>query len=350
MQTETTVNAIQLKAIFKTAILNRHKILVCGAPGTGKTAIEKQAVSELNFDIDSGALDPAPYGFDGAIDNFVEIASVSDPTDYKGLPAISDGGANFIPIGIMPRLLSATLRTVCFLDEIGQAPVSVQAALMNVVHGGIVSDQVCFLAATNDRAHKAGVTGIIEPLKSRFHAIVNLEPDLTSFKLWAFNNEIDPVFIAWLSFRPEFLCQTDFNVNMQNSSNPRTIEHANDLYLSSYHPDTVFPLLCGAIGQAAASDFMGFAKIQAELPGIDFILSDPGKAPVPAEPSALYAVSVGLAYNATEKNLDALMKYARRLGKEFQTLIVRDMLTRRPLLAKTRGYIDWIGENSDFII
>ena len=68
-----------------------------------------------------------------------------------------------------------------FLDDLGQAPMSVQAAAMQLIlarriNGFKISDKVIFMAATNRREDKAGVTGILEPVKSRFAWIVELVP------------------------------------------------------------------------------------------------------------------------------------------------------------------------------
>ena len=114
---------------------------------------------------------------------------MNDPTDYKGLPALprpGDTEATFIPFGELSRAINATRPTVWFFDDLGQASPAVQAACMQLVlarriNGHALPDCITFVACTNRRADRAGVSGILEPVKSRFVSIVNLEPDIDSW-------------------------------------------------------------------------------------------------------------------------------------------------------------------------
>src|SRR5208337_1991806 len=163
----------ELYSFLSRAVPSRLPVLIKGAPGIGKTDIVTQACEASSADL------------------IIEHPVVSDPTDYKGIPfPDGKGDANFLPIGNLKRLLNAESLTVCFFDDIGQAPGSVQAALMQLIlarriNGHKVSDNVCFLAATNRRSDRAGVTGMLEPVKSRFVSIVELETDVESWVSWA---------------------------------------------------------------------------------------------------------------------------------------------------------------------
>ncbi len=75
--------------------------------------------------------------------------------------------------------MTATKLTACFIDDLGQATPAVQAAAMQLIlartlNGHRVSDHVVFIAATNRRTDRAGVSGILEPVKSRFATLVEL--------------------------------------------------------------------------------------------------------------------------------------------------------------------------------
>ena len=89
------------------------------------------------------------------------------------MPFVTDGQAEFLPFGDLRALIQADKDTVFFLDDLGQAPPTVQAAAMQLIlarriNGHHVSDSVTFIAATNRKQDKAGVSGILEPVKSRF--------------------------------------------------------------------------------------------------------------------------------------------------------------------------------------
>ena len=155
----------QLSEILKVAITNKLTLLIKGAPGIGKTDIVKMICNLI------------------AARLIMTHPVVSDPTDIKGLPFIVtqvDGKqvAEFLPIGHMRLLIDADELTVVFFDDLGQAPPSVQAAVMQLllerrINGHKVSDNVVFVAATNDRSHKAHVQACSNPSKAASPASLN---------------------------------------------------------------------------------------------------------------------------------------------------------------------------------
>ncbi len=140
---------------------------------------------------------------DAGADLIINHPAVSDPTDYKGLPfPVADKDeATFLLLGDLLKLINADSPTLFFLDDLGRAPASVHSAVMQLilarrVNGHKVSEHVVFLAATNRREDKAGVMGILEPVKSRFAAIVELEVDADDWVAWAFREEMPAELIA----------------------------------------------------------------------------------------------------------------------------------------------------------
>ncbi len=351
---DITVTATQLKNILKTAIKQKHQILMAGDPGTGKTAIEGQATAELNHE--GVEIDSIYHSFDDSpIDNIPEYASVADPTDYKGLPGMHDGGAHFFPIGIVRRLIEAKSFTVCFLDDLGQAPLSVQAALMQLIHGRklngyVIPDHIIFMGATNYKHNKAAVNGIIEPLKSRFHSIVNLVADPDSWCTWAFDNGIVPELPAFIRFRPNFLVQDKMTLSLENSSNPRTLEHVSDIQKAGYDPAVQYQMFCGAAGQAMATEYQAFLSICRSLPSIDGILLDPTAADVPTDPATLYATCSALARKSNLNTIDRLCTYSNRLPPEFSVLLIKDSINIDKSIVNSPAFIKWSAKNSDILI
>ncbi len=122
---------------------------------------------------------------------------VSDPTDFKGLPGIIGDKAEFLPFGDLRQMIEADKPTIVFLDDLGQAPAVVQAACMQLllarqINGKKISGHIVFIAATNRREDRAGVTGILEPVKSRFKTILDLEVSADEWTEWAFKNNMPP--------------------------------------------------------------------------------------------------------------------------------------------------------------
>lgn len=184
----------QLSRLLTAAIPAGLPVLIKGAPGVGKSAIVEQAAAEVGADM------------------ILSHPAVSDPTDAKGLPWVGKDGesATFLPFGELAQAIKADRPTVWFLDDLGQAPPAVQASYMQLllarrVNGHKLPDCVTFVAATNRRTDRAGVSGILEPVKSRFAAIVELEADLDEWCKWAIAQELPPELIAFLRFQPHSL-------------------------------------------------------------------------------------------------------------------------------------------------
>jgi MoxR-like ATPase len=186
-------------------VRNNYPLLITGAPGIGKSDIIGQVADRLGFELQ------------------VAHPVVSDPTDYKGLPAkIDDETAGFLPFAELKRLIEADSPLIYFLDDIGQAPNSVQAALMQLllarqIDGKKISDHVRFIAATNRREDKAGVTGILEPVKSRFKSIIELTVDVDDWIRWAQTANMPMELITFIRYRPELLDGFEASRDIKNS-------------------------------------------------------------------------------------------------------------------------------------
>jgi hypothetical protein len=329
----------RLKDTLSLAIQNKLPTLIVGAPGIGKSDIVSQAAETASADL------------------LISHPVVSDPTDFKGLPFVVDGHAEFLPFGDLRRLTETQKPTVFFLDDLGQAPVSVQAACMQLllarrINGHRVSDQVTFVAATNRRQDKAGVQGILEPVKSRFAAILNLEPDLDDWVAWALSHEMPVELIAHNRFRPEYISMTSWkpSPDMVNSACPRTIARVGEWIKTNPPKELEYELYSGAAGEAYAADLLGFLKIFRSLPSIDLILMSPDKEKVPTDPATLYAVCAALTSKATQQTFGQIVKYANRMTPEFSVMLIRDITTKDRTLVNSKPFIDWSVKHSGVLI
>ena len=308
--------------------------LLKSGPGFGKTDIVKQAARAAGFRV------------------MVMHPVVSDPCDFKGQPAIVKGKAEFLPYGDLRELIEATEPTIAFLDDLGQAPAVVQAAAMQLilarrVNGHEISDKVVFVAATNRREDRAGVTGILEPVKSRFATIIELEVNVDDWCTWAFQNNVPSELIAFIRFRPQLLATGAATADIVNHPCPRTVTFLGRLYAGGIKG---IEELSGAVGQGFASEFLGFVRVWESLPSIDGILLDPEAAKVPTEIAALYAIATGLALRTTASNAYRVMRYAKRLPPEYGVLCVRDAMRVCPAIQNCSEFIAWAVEHQDILV
>jgi hypothetical protein len=218
-----------------------------------------------------------------------------------------------------------------------------QLLLARRVNGHILPDCVSFVAATNRRTDRAGVSGILEPVKSRFSAIVELTPDIDDWCLWAINHGIQSTLIAFLRFRPDLLSNFQPSQDMTNSPCPRTWASLAKLEALQLPAALEAEALTGAVGQGAATEYLAFRKLASALVSVDQILLDPKGSPIPSKPAELYAVSCALACKANDKNLSRIAAYVERMtteGKgEFAALTLRDAVRRNSTLTHSDAFI-----------
>ena len=327
----------QLKIAAEVAFRNRRPILVKGAPGIGKTDIIYQAAEAAGCEV------------------HVSHPVVSDPTDYKGMPFVVDGKATFLPFGDLQKLIDADKPLVFFMDDLGQAPASVQAAAMQLIlarkiNGHRVSDNVTFAAATNRKSDKAGVSGILEPVKSRFVSIWELVADLDDWIKWALNNNLPMELLSFIRFRPNLLCDFSPTADFVNSPCPRTVANVAKCMQDGYPPELEYEVYSGAAGEGFAAELMGFLKIYRDLPNPDVIIMNPDKAEVPEDPATLYALAGALTAKAGENNFERICTYGERMPAEFNVMMVRDIISKNQELTGTRAFINWSVNNSDVIM
>jgi hypothetical protein len=338
MSNTITVSPSQLEASLQFSLEHRFNLLIVGAPGIGKTEIVNQACSDAGMQM------------------IVSHPVVSDPTDYKGLPFVVNGDtADFLPFGDLRKLIEATEDTVFFLDDIGQAPPSVQAAAMQLllarrINGHKVSEHVRFIAATNRRQDRAGVQGVLEPVKSRFASILHLETDPEDWIKWALSKDLPTELVAFIRFRPDLLSDFKPTNDMVNSPSPRTVAFVGQMMQKQLPHELEYAMISGATGEGFAIEFKAFLDIYRNLPNPDLIILSPDEIDVPEDPSTLYALSGALARKAGPQNFANIIKYTNRMPAEFSVLTVKDAVNRNQGLTSTRPFIEWASQHSDVLL
>lgn len=328
----------QLTSYLQYAITNRFPVLIKGKPGIGKSDLVEVAAI-----------------FAGA-DLIISHPVVSDPTDYKGLPFAEAGKAKFLPFDDLQKLIDADKPTVYFLDDLGQAPASVQAACMQLllarrINGFKVSDYVTFIAATNRKEDKAAVSGLLEPVKSRFASIIELEVTTDDWIKWALNNNMPIELIAFIRFKPDLLDNFTPSKDIVNSPSPRTVANVGKQQSAGLPKDLEFEVFKGAAGEGFAIEYCAFLDMFRNMPNIDQIILNPTGAEIPTEPGILYGLSGALAHKMNDNNIDSIVTYLNRLPGEIAVCCIKDAITKKPALVNTRGYIKFAtGKTGNLIL
>ena len=333
------------------ALKGGRNILLVSVPGSGKTSVTKAVAKNLGWNL------------------VISTPAMDDPTDAKGLGFPSKDGtyAKFLPFGILHQLLNATEPTVWFIDDLGQANEAVQKAYMPWLlerRSGehILPNCVRIVAATNGRQHKAGVSGILEPVKSRFHKIVHIKSD---YSVWrddfAVLHGVNPLVIAYL----DWSCSRSSNTinkfvasnDLTNTPTERTWTNASDLindYLEDfpeagdeelYDPTSIlYKDVCGAIGSDEAGKFWSFLKLRKDLKEpMSSILENPHGAYIPKGLEAQFLVTNSLVSAANDSNFENIYQYAIRLYEqippELSVALLNDILVSKPKLQDTNTFV-----------
>jgi hypothetical protein len=172
------------------------------------------------------------------------------------------------------------------------------------------------------------VSGVLEPVKSRFDTIVELQPTLDDWVEWAIDHKIVPEVIAFLRFRPALLHKFEATADLTNSPCPRTWSKVSRQLQVGFSRSVEYAVIAGAVGAGAAIEFTGFLKICRELPDPDQLLLHPDTAAIPNDPASLYALTGALAARCTKKTFPAIATYATRMLEsghaEFGVLLIKD--------------------------
>lgn len=318
----------------------RENVAVVGPPGTGKSSIIGQVATALDWDV------------------LVSLAPLEDPTEPGGFPWISADHkyAEKVMFSQAYKALNAKKATIWHLEDFGQAEPAVQKAYMQwaqarEIDGKRLPDYVSITMATNRREDKAGVSGILEPIKSRF-TLLHLRSDLDDFKKNLFDRGETEYGLtenavlagaSFLSMKKDLLNAFKPEADMTNTPTERNWVAALKFVDSGLPSHIEHALIAGRVGIGAAIAFKGFLERFRQMTSIDSILIDPSRAVIPDNPSALSTVAVGLASKATETNFDKICCYAERLEQkalgEYATLLVRDSARHNARVASTKAWI-----------
>lgn len=322
-----------LLAVASSLLSRSLSVLVSGAPGIGKTALARDIASSQGYEL------------------LVSHPAIEEPIDYRGFPVIAPNNkhASFVPFGLLHKLINTGHPTLWLIDDLGQAPAAVQAALMQLVHpngrelaGAKLSPSVRIIACTNRRKDRAGVTGFIEPLKSRFIHL-ELETDASSWIDWASMN-LNPLIASYISWRPAHLLVEQPSPDLTGSPSPRAWDLASrslELGLGLSHN---LEILTSLLGAPVAQEFTAFLRIAADLPDLEQVELFPSQVDVPRDPAVLFALTGSLAGLDTKQPKNVLA-YVSRLKHEYQALFVKIASNRKTSLSKSSAFAKWTIDN-----
>lgn len=295
---------------------------------------------------------------DIALQNDLELIDVRlsqlDAVDLRGIPTISNNQTKWMPPIFLPS--DENSKGILFLDELNSAPLSVQAAIFQLVLDRKIGEYILpkawrIVCAGNKIDDKGIVFKLPSPLINRMVHIV-LEAKYDDFKIWAIKNDIHPFIIGFLGFRPDLLSTEVPSSTETNPAfcTPRAWNMLSNILKRNENLNGIHPIVYGAVGFSAGIEFISFVKVYKTLPNIDAILDGQSDI-VPNEPSALYALCAAIIEkykdNTQGKNL---FKYAKHLPVEFNVMLIKDLIVKDENIVELEEFDAWMERYGEYII
>jgi hypothetical protein len=329
-----------------TCIKAQQPVFITGSPGVGKSQVVKQVAQSLGIALIDLRL------------------SQLDPVDLRGVPSINTKARQ--TNWNTPNFFPEDGEGIIFYDEMNAAPQATQAAAYQLILDRKLGDYHIpagwsQIAAGNRATDRAIVNQMSTALKNRF-AHLNFEVNNDDWAGWALKNDIATQVLSFLRFRPTLLNEFEPRDNSKEEARrvaqlknnnafatPRSWEGVSKVLKQKPNPNNEFEIYSGIVGEGAAIEFMGFLKYERDIPNLDALLLNPKYSEVPTNPATLYALATGLATKATKGSFDGIMIYADRMPKEFQVLLIKDIMARDATLSNTKTFITWTIDNADVL-
>lgn len=280
------------------AVAARVPVLLWGSPGTGKTSAIQAMAADMGVPCET------------------VIAAIREPSDFGGLPIVTDDAVVFAP-PLWAKRLAKHGHGVLFLDEISTAPPAVQAALLRVVLERVVGDQqipddVVIVAAANPPNEAAEGWELSAPLANRF-CHLDWHTDATTaaegFAVGWHPPRVPALPVDWerqlhvvrslvstfFLLRPSLVTDVPSDPALAGRAwpSPRSWDMAARLWTAAEatgaSSDVKLALASGAVGLGAATEFMTWL-VEVDLPDPEEILRFPDTFELPQRGDRAHAV------------------------------------------------------------
>ena len=336
-------------------------IELISAPGRGKSTKIRQLISKMSqitgeewgyadlFLATQTPPDLIGFQFKGEVTYDGNSFPITDPTAPTWF--VTESG---LPV-------FAYKRGILFLDEFGQGQTDVKAAAAELLLNKRIGkwrlpDGWIVVAASNRTSDRSGVTKSLDFVINR-RMEIHLTDDLDSWLEWADSTDMLPLTKAFAAQNPQVVFTEGVPEKQGPWCTPRSLEMADRLLQAlmvtsgGNLPTDALAVesVAGVIGQAAAAQYFAFVRLENEMPKYEKIVADPEGTKVPDKPDAQMLVCYNLAHRVSKDDADQVIKYVKRLPKDFSVTFVKTACNREPSLVTRPGFMKWIGENASLL-
>lgn len=323
----------RIENVLGQLLKTRWPAFLWGAPGVGKSSIVRQVARARGLEI-------------------IDIrASLLDPTDLRGIPTIEGDKARWCPPSFLPSVPDSS--GVLFFDELNAAPPLVQASLYQLMLDRRIGEY-CLpsgwrVIAAGNRAEDASVMFRMPAALSNRFIHLEFEVEFEDWRKWAIDHDIQPQVLGFLSTRRELLF--DMSNPDRGFPTPRSWEMVSDILKGGLATKELHDVIVGAVGEAAAIEFMGWCEKALSEQEMQRILKNPEKAGLPRTLGGCYAlISYVTSIVKDPKVLDAAAVLVSRLKPELGVLLLRNIIQKHPRFVTNRRIASFMEEHHDLIV
>ena len=202
----------------------------------------------------------------------------------------------------------------------------------------------------NKREHGGINRGLSYALQDRFsHYEVMLDPD--GLLKYFIKIGVDPMVTSFLKMHGDYMhSRPEKGDSNWAWPTPRSWEKLSKTRGLNPPDDVRFHLYSADVGEGAAVAFRSHEKVASEVPDPDDCIKNPGKAKVPENPSAQYAIACSLAFHSSPENYESVLKYMSRLPAEYGIMLVKESSENKPELTETKAFTDFAMKNTDSLL
>lgn len=322
----------RLLHVLDALLTQRWPAFVWGPPGVGKSSIVHQLAKDRGLPV-------------------IDIrASLLDPTDLRGIPAIENGQAVWCPPSFLPTAKDRP--GVLFLDEINAAPPLVQASLYQLVLDRKVGEyelpQGWWIVAAGNRQQDRAVTFRMSSALANRFVHLELEVDVEDWRSWALKSKLHPLIVSFIALRPSLLMEEPGDTAAY--ATPRSWQMASDVLNVMGSAKDMADVMPGIVGQGAAVEFAAYARKAMNQAQIQRILDDPTGVELPKALDGVYMLTSWLAFHAEDPRVaQASAQLLNRLPPEFSVVLARDMIKAQPSFMREEGYKTFLKTHGQLI-
>lgn len=319
-------------------------VMLWGAPGVGKSQAIRQIAKEITENT-------------GKKTNVVDVRLLLfNPIDLRGIPTAN--ADKTLAVWLKPQIFqmneSDDYVNILFLDEISAAPQSVQAAAYQITLDRIIGEHKlpdnCIVIAAGNRLNDKSVAYKMPRALANRLLHIEVESNFEAWKKWAVEHGINEKVTGFLSFRNDFLNNSNSNTDDLAFTTPRSWEMVSNILNNvSDNLKAVEPLISGIVGTGVMVEFRTWCNVYSELPNIEDIFK--GKeVRVPKQTSVLYALVNSMVSYAREhkddlKQIANSIKFADKLPPDFAVVLLKDYMSinkdYRTTLLKIPEFTKW---------